>query len=186
MDDSKIIELYWERSENAIAETAKKYSNYCRRISYNILRNDEDAEECVNDTYLNAWNSMPPHRPNRLSTFLGKITRNLSLNKYKQYTAKKRGSGQTELVLSELEECIPGATDVEQAVDEIILTEALNRFLANQPQKKRIVFSQRYWYLMPIKEIAEQWSMSESQTKSMLFRIRNELKLHLEKEGITI
>lgn len=186
MEDSKIVDLYWEHSENAIEETSKKYTRYCHYISFNILHNKEDAEECVNDTYLRAWNAMPPQRPNRLSTFLGKITRNLSLDKYKLYATEKRGFGQTELALSELDDCIPATSGVEQAIDEIILADVLNGFLATQPQRKRIVFVQRYWYLMPIKEIAGQCNMSESQTKSMLFRIRNELKLHLEREGIVL
>lgn len=186
MDDHQIIDLYWNRSEAAIEETSKKYARYCHSISFNILHNDEDAQECVNDTYLRAWNAMPPHRPNRLSTFLGKITRNLSLNRYKQYTAGKRGLGQTELVLSELNDCIPAVSDVEQATDEKLLIDELNRFLAAQPQRKRMVFVQRYWYLMSVRAIAEQHGMSETQTKSMLFRMRNELKQLLEKERIVL
>jgi RNA polymerase sigma-70 factor (ECF subfamily) len=186
MDDNEIVELYWERSENAIAETSKKYSKYCHYISYNILHNHEDAKECVNDTYLRTWNAIPPKRPNCLATFLGKITRNLSLDKYKQYAAEKRGLGQTELVLSELEDCIPAASDVEQATDEMILVKAINTFLAALPKTNRMVFVRRYWHLSAIKEIAEQYGMSESKVKSMLFRTRNELKKHLEKEGITL
>lgn len=186
MDDNNIIKLFWERSEEAIVETSKKYSNYCFTISYNILYNNEDAKECVNDTYLRAWNTIPPNRPNRLATFLGKITRNLSLNRYKYIKAGKRGFGQVELVLSELEACIPAPMDTEQIFDELVLTEAINKFLDNQKKIKRIVFIQRYWYLMPIKEIAEQNNMSESKVKSMLFRTRNELKVYLEKEGIIL
>lgn len=186
MEDSRIINLYWERSESAIAETSNKYGRYCYSISHNILHNDEDAEECVNDTYLRAWNAMPPHRPNRLSVFLGKITRNLSLNKYKRFNAEKRGFGETPLALSELNDSIPSSSDLEQATDDLLLVEALNGFLAEQPRKKRIIFVKRYWYLMPIMELAELHGNSESQTKSLLFRMRNELKTHLEKEGITI
>jgi RNA polymerase sigma-70 factor (ECF subfamily) len=184
MDDSKIIELYWERSENAIDETSKKYSRYCHYISFNILHNNEDADECVNDTYLRVWNSVPPHRPNCLSTFLGKITRNLSSDKYKKYNAEKRGFGKTDFVLSELDECVPSSESVEQAVDEMALVEAINRFLASLSQADRMVFMRRYWYVSPIKEIAEAYGMSESKVKSMLLRVRNKLKLHLEKEGI--
>lgn len=186
MEDSKIIDLYWERSEAAIAETSNKYARYCHCISFNILHNGEDAEECVNDTYLRAWNAMPPQRPKRLAVFLGTITRNLSLNKYKGYSAEKRGCGETPLVLSELSDCIPSLPDSEQALDDRLLVEALNSLLAAQPRKKRIIFVQRYWYLMPIKEIAELHRISESKTKSLLFRMRNELKKHLEKEGITL
>jgi RNA polymerase sigma factor (sigma-70 family) len=186
MDDNKILDLYWERSEAAITETASKYSKYCHYISYNILHNDKDADECVNDTYLNAWNSIPPKRPTCLSTYLGKITRNISLNRLKQYNAKKRSFGQTELVLSELENCIPAVQSVEQATDEKILIESINGFLYALPKIKREVFVRRYWYLSSIKDIAEQYGMSESKVASMLFRSRNELKLYLEKEGIII
>lgn len=185
MEDSRIIDLYWERSESAITETSNKYGRYCYFISHNILHSDEDAEECVNDTYLRAWNAMPPNHPNRLSVFLGKITRNLSLNKYKRLNAEKRGFGETSLVLSELNDSI-SSSDLEQAADDLSLTEALNGFLAEQPRKKRILFVQRYWYLMPIRELAELHSSTESQTKSLLFRMRKDLKTHLEKEGITL
>lgn len=186
MKDGEIVNLYWKRSEDAITETSKKYARYCHYISYNVLHNDEDAEECVNDTYMRAWNSMPMHRPNRLSTFLGKITRNLSINKYKGYTAKKRGAGQTSIVLSELDECVPSSESVEQAIDGMALADAINSFLATLSKTKRIVFMRRYWYLSPIKEIAEEYGMKENKVKSMLFRMRNELKLFLEKEGIAI
>ena len=184
MDDNAIIELYWERSENAITETAKKYSGYCRYISHNILHNHEDAEECVNDTFLRTWRAIPPQRPDCLAAFLGKITRNLSLNRYRENTAAKRGLGQTGLVLSELEECLPAASDVEQTIDEIVLAQALNTFLTIQPKTNRMIFVRRYWYLSTIREIAEQYHMSESKVKSMLFRTRNELRKYFEKEGL--
>lgn len=186
MNDNEIIELYWARNENAITASEEKYGRYCHSISYNILHNNEDAEECVNDTWVGAWKSIPPQRPNRLSSYLGKITRNLSINRFKQYTAEKRGLGQTEIVLSELEDCIPAETDVEQIVEEMVLVEALNRFLRGQPEQKRNIFIRRYWYLYPIREIAEAYSASESKITSLLFRMRNELKKYLEKEGITL
>ncbi len=186
MEDSKITDLYWERAEIAIGETAKKYSRYCHSISFNILHNKEDAEECVNDTYLNAWNAMPPKRPNCLATFLGKITRNLSLDKFKKYSAEKRGRGQMEIALSELDEVIPSTTSVEQAINEKELAELLDKFLGGLPKQKRIIFVQRYWYLMSIKAMAEQLSISESQVKSTLFRIRSELKSHLKREGVVL
>ena len=186
MDDDKIIDLYWDRSEVAISHTANKYGRYCHYISYNILYNVEDAEECVNDTYLGAWESMPPQRPNNLSTFLGKITRNLSLNRYKFYNAKKRGLGQIELVLSELDDCIPAPDNVAQATDEMILVESIDCFLYNQSDIKQKIFVRRYWYLHPIKNIAEQFEMTENKVTSMLFRMRNELRLYLEKEGIML
>jgi RNA polymerase sigma factor (sigma-70 family) len=135
---------------------------------------------------LNAWNSIPPQRPNRLSAYLGKITRNISLNRFKHYAAEKRGCGQTELVLSELENCIPLTQTVEQVFDEIMLVESINQFLSSLPKIKRMVFVRRYWYLSPIRDIAEQYGMSESKVASMLFRLRNELKRHFEKEGIVL
>ena len=184
MEDDKIVDLYWERSETAIGETSKKYSRYCHSISFNILHSHEDSDECVNDTYLNAWNAMPPKRPNCLATFLGKITRNLSLNKFKRYTAEKRGLGQTVIALSELEDVISSTSSVEQEIAGKELVETLNTFLENLPKQKRILFVQRYWYFMPIKTMAEYIGESESKVKSILFRTRNELKSHLEREGI--
>lgn len=186
MDDGQIIDLYWARSETAISETANKYSKYCHTIAFNILHNNEDAEECVSDTYMRAWGVMPPKRPNRLSTFLGKITRNLSLNKYDKYTAEKRGFGQVPLALDELQDCITAAGSVEQAIEDAALVEIFNRFLATLPTDTRKVFMRRYWYLSPIKEIAEDYGFSESKVKMTLLRARNELKQILEKEGIKL
>ena len=186
MDDSKIIDLFWARSEAAIAETAQKYGRYCYSISYNILRSKEDSEECVNETYLGAWKAMPPKRPERLSVFLGKIARNVSLNRFKQYSALKRGLGQIELALSELEDCIPAPDNASQVMDEMALTESLSRFLSGLQATKRKVFVQRYWYLRAIKEISEQFGMSESKITSMLFKLRKELKAYLEKEGVLV
>ncbi len=186
MKDCEIVDLYWSRSETAITASAEKYGSYCHTVSYNILHSNEDAEECVNDTWLRAWNAMPPRRPAQLATFLGKITRNISLDRFKRYSAEKRGRGQTELVLSELEDCIPDSAGVEQVVDEIALTEAINAFLYAQPEQKRNIFVRRYWYLCPIKDIGAVYGMSETKTASLLFRMRNELKKHLEKESIDL
>ncbi len=186
MQDHEIIDLYWERNEQAISATAEKYKNYCHSIAYNILHNNEDAEECVNDTWLNAWKSIPPHRPERLSTFLGKITRNLSLDRYKKLQAEKRGSGQTELTLSELEDCIPDNSCVENSLNEQILTQVINEFLYSQPEQNRNIFIRRYWYLFSIKEISTYYGMSESKVTSLLFRMRNNLRTRLEKEGISL
>lgn len=185
MEDNEIIDLYWQRSETAIDETAKKYSRYCHSISFNILHSAQDAEECVNDTYLNAWNAMPPRRPNCLATFLGKITRNLSLDRFKRYSAEKRGGGQTELALDELNEAVPAA-GVEEAIGEQELTRLLDKFLAGLPREKRIMFVRRYWYLMPIKTIAERMGMSEKKVNSALLRLRNGLKAYLEREGVAL
>lgn len=186
MKDEEIIELCWKRDETAIAAMAKQYDSYCRTISFHILQSNEDAEECVNDTWLQAWNSIPPQQPGCLAAYLGKITRNLSLDRFKRRHAQKRGCGQTELVLSELEDCISAESDVEASIDEIVLAQSISAFLRAQPERKRNVFIRRYWYLYPIKDIANIYGMSESKTASLLLRMRNQLKLYLKKEGITL
>lgn len=186
MDDRQIIALFNERSEAALSETAKKYGRYCCTIAYNILYNEEDSEECVNDTWLRAWEAIPPQCPERLSAFLGKITRNLALNRYKHNTREKRGGGQIILVLEELTECIPGTGSTEEAVEEALLVEVLNGFLAELPTDKRKIFLRRYWYLSSVKEIAEDFGLSESNVKMTLHRLRSKLKSVLEKEGILL
>ena len=186
MDDRQIVDLYWERSETAISETSKKYGKYCSYIAYNILHNREDCEECVNDTYMRAWNAMPPQRPDRLSVFLGKITRNLSLNRYAKYTARKRGAGQTELALDELHECIPASDHVEQVIDDMQLADIINGFPDTLPSETRKIFVRRYWYLSPVREIASDYEVSESKVKMKLMRTRNKLRKVLEKEGISL
>ena len=186
MDDRQIIELYNERSETAISETADKYGKYCYYIAYHILYNEQDSEECVNDTYLKTWQAIPPQCPNKLSAFLGRITRNLALNRYRYYIKEKRGYGQTSLVLDELQECVPAGNSTEQAIDEKLLVEVLNRFLHELSIEKRMMFLRRYWYLSSIKEIAEDYEISEGKVKMTLLRIRNKLKQTLEKEGIVL
>lgn len=184
MDDNQIIALYWARSENAISETAKKYGNYCHRVALRILDSREDSEECVNDTWLKAWEAIPPTWPEHLSAFLGRITRNLALQRHEKYNAAKRGSGQVPLALHELESCIPGKGDVEKIIDEMVLTEILNRFLEGLPPESRRIFVRRYWYLHSVKEIAEEYRLSESKVKVTLFRTRRKLRQLLEKEGV--
>ena len=186
MNDQKIVELYWARSEAAIDETAKKYGKYCHRIAYNILFDDEDSKECVNDTYLNAWESIPPHRPNPLATFLGKITRNLSLNRYQRKNAAKRGGGQLPLVLDELYECIPAPGSEDQIIDDLLLAELINRFLSELSPESRRIFMRRYWYMSPIAEIAKSYSITQSKVKMSLLRSRNALKELLIKEGVAL
>lgn len=186
MEDKEIIHLFRNRSEEAIHETAKKYGKYCHYIAYNILFNEQDSEECVNDTYLNAWDSIPPQNPVRLSTYLGKITRNLALNKWAYYHADKRGKGQVSIALEELQECISSADVVEKVVEEIHFSDIFNRFLASLSRKKRVIFLRRYWYLSSIKEICTDFHMSESKVKMMLMRLRNEFRVFLEKEGVSL
>lgn len=186
MKDNEIIELYWNRDEAAITATADTYGNYCYSIAYNILYNNEDAEECVNDTWMNAWKSIPPNRPNCLSTYLGRITRNLSLNRYKLLTTQKRGKGQVALALAELEECVPSQTDMDQIADEMVLVSAIETFLREQSRTERNIFVGRYWYLYSIRDLATAYRTSESRVASLLYRMRMKLKLHLEKEGISL
>ena len=186
MKDEDIIVLYWERNETAISETSEKYGSYCNSIARNILWNEEDEEECLNDTWLSAWKTIPPKRPNRLSTYLGKITRNLALNLFRKRKTKKRGEGQIELVLSELSECVSATENIEVSVEEAELVSAIEKFLRSEPEEKRNIFIRRYWHLYSVKEIAEIYGISEAKTASVLFRMRNELKNFLEKEGAAL
>ena len=186
MDDRKIIDLYWARSQQAIAESELKYGAYCRAIARGILDREEDAEECVNDTWFNAWNAMPPKRPDVLSAFLGKITRNLSIDRYKAIHADKRGGGNVPAALSELEECVPSLHGVESAMDEKLLSQAIDAFLRTLPQRECNVFLRRYWYVDSVKEIAKRFGLNENSVKSILFRTREKLRIYLEREGIQV
>ena len=183
MEDNRIVDLYWQRNERAISETAAKYGKYLHSISFQILQNAEDAEECVNDSYNDAWQSMPPHRPSILSTFLGKITHRISIDLWRKYSAEKRGGGEVALALDELEGCVSGSGDVEAEVERIELQTKLNNFLFALPQIDRQVFMCRYWYMDSISDISKQFTYSESKIKSMLYRTRNKLRAMLEKEG---
>ena len=184
MDDSEIIELYFQRSEEAVTQTASKYGKYCYQIAYHILSSREDSEESVNDTYLAAWNTMPPRRPTILSAFLGKLTRYISLDRWKNRSAQKRGGGQVALSLEELEECISGSNNPEKEVDRKELLRYLNRFLDALPETQRKVFVCRYWYLESIPEIAARFGFSESKVTAMLHRLREKLRARLQLEGL--
>ena len=184
MEDQRIVELYWQRSEQALRETQSKYADYCYAIAYNILGNREDSEESVNDTYLDAWNSMPPHRPIFLSTFLGKITRRISIDKLRRRNAEKRGGGTLTLALEELEECLSTRDDLQKELEIQILSDAINRFLEALSDTERRVFLCRYWYVDSIESIAEQFGFSQSKVKSMLLRTREKLKKQLQKEEL--
>lgn len=183
MEDGRIVELYWQRDESAITETIAKYDGYLVHISRNILSSREDARECVNDTYIGAWNSMPPNRPDLLSAFLAKITRRISITRWRRRTAKKRGSGETEVVLHELGECVSGAGDVESEIERRELLLIIDRFIGELPETERRVFLRRYWYMDSITDIARRFGFSASKVSSMLFRTRGKLRAALEKEG---
>lgn len=184
MDDRDIIALYFKRLESAITETAKKYGKYCFSISNNILRNRQDAEESVNDTYLQTWNSIPPTKPNCLSAYLAKIVRNISLNRIKASKTQKRGSGEYELAYDELAGIISSPQTVEDLIDEISLRDLINRWLETLSPEQRMVFVGRYWYFDSVTTISSKMDFSVSKTKMLLLRLRNELKQYLEREGV--
>lgn len=182
MDDKAIVDLYWKRSEQAILETAAKYGGYCFSIAYNVLANNEDAEESVNDTYFAAWNKLPPHRPSVLGAFLGKITRYLSIDKWRAQHTEKRGGGEINVALEELEETLAADCNAESAFLYKEAVTAFNRFLDALPETERNVFLRRYFLLDPVKDIALSFGFSESKVKSMLLRTREKLRRQLQKE----
>ena len=183
MEDSRIIELYWQRSENAITETDKKYGAYCSTVAFNILLNQEDAEECVNDTWLGAWDAIPPNRPSILRAFLAKITRNLSIKRLEKRLAEKRGGTAECIVLDELEECIGDPTDVEGIAEANALEELIRRFVRKLPERDGNLFVRRYFFTDSIASIAERYRISENHVMVILSRIRKKLKKELMKEG---
>ena len=182
MQDNEIVDLYWARNENAISQTDIKYGRYCRRIALNIVASEEDSEECVNDTYMSAWDSMPEERPDLLAPFLAAIARNHALDLYRKAHSQKRGGGQIPLVLDELTD-VAGTDSTEDAVDTSILASHINGFLAGLDRDQRIVFVRRYFYVDSLADIAKASSLSEPAVKSLLYRLRQRLKEFLEKEG---
>lgn len=184
MEDTQIVDLYWKRSDLAISETHRKYGRYCHSIAYNICGTSEDAEECVNDTWLRAWNLMPDQRPAVLSAFLGRITRNLALDRIKAKNRIKRGGGEAVLALDELEDCVPGGTEPEGALLLKELEAAIGRFVSGLPETERAIFVLRYWYLAPVEEIAGRLGFSKGKVKTSLFRTRGKLRAYLQEEGL--
>lgn len=186
MEDREIVELYWNREETAIKETEKKYERYLMTIAYQILENMEDCKESVNDTYLSAWNSIPPHKPENLATYLGKLTRRISIDIYRKKNRKKRKDSEYALSLSELEDCISDEQTPEHMIDEKMLAKMINEFVRTLPKETRIVFIGRYYYLDSVKKIANYCNMSEAKVKTLLYRTRCSLKEYLEKEGFWV
>lgn len=184
MEDDRIIALYWARDEAAIMETDVKYHPYCRSISFRILANEEDAEECVNDTWLKAWNTIPPERPNIFSAFLGRITRNLSIDRYRKSHAVRR-TADLERVDIELTECV-GRYQLDEQMEDKQIADVITRFLQEQDEFSRILFLRRYWYLESIADLAERLKVSESKVKSNLFRTRKALRKRLQEEGVAV
>ena len=186
MKDTEILDLYWAREERAISETEKAYGSYCYSIAWHILYSKEDSDECVNDTWLRAWNAIPPKRPDRLALFLGTITRNLSLDRWKGKRTMKRGSGEMFLTLDELAECVPDGHNTEATVEAAELERMLNQFLHTLPERECNVFLRRYWYVEEYGEIAKRYGMKLNTVKTSLFRTRAKLREFLEKEGVVL
>ncbi len=186
MEDEQILDLFFRRDQAAVEECRARYGPFCSSVAGRVLQSPEDAEECVNDALLRAWNAIPPQRPRSLSAFLAAVTRNLALDRLRENAAQKRGGGEVPLALHELEEAVPAAGSVEEAVEGRLLSESIDRFLRALPEKERRAFLRRYWYLCPVREVAAQGGMSEGAAASLLRRVRNKLKKHLEKEGITL
>ena len=184
MEDAQIVDLYWQRSEEALTETERKYGRLCRSVARNILENDQDAEEMVNDTWLAAWNSMPVNRPRARGAYLAKITRNFSLSRALEKNRLKRGGGEIPLVLDELAECVAAPESPELPVEMHELTERIDAFLRALPDTERQVFLCRYWYMAEVDDIAERFGFTHAKTASMLFRTRKKLRSALRKENI--
>lgn len=185
MDDNQIIDLYWQRNENAISETDKKYGSFCHHIAQNILSLAEDAEECVNDTYYQAWDSIPPQHPRILRAWLGKIVRNTSINLWMKNHTQKRYAGMN-LILDELEDCIPSSATVEHEIEAQELTVFLNTWLASLSQNDRTLFMRRYWNGEAVNELAKEYGISPGKLAKQMYHLRQNLKISLEKEGYSL
>lgn len=185
MDDQQIIALYHNRDEAAIRESGRKYGPFCRRIALNIFSIPEDAEECVSDTWHAAWRQMPPERPRSLRAYLGRITRNLAVSRFRAARAEKRFSG-LERMLSELDDCIPAAVGVEQTVEAQELGGIISDWLESLPEEDRILFVRRYWYGDAVKALAEEKKCTENQMAQRMYRMRGQLKMYLESKGVTL
>ena len=186
MEDGKIIDLYWARSQQAIAESEQKYGPYCHTIARRILDREEDAEECVNDTWLRAWNAMPPQRPGILSAFFGKLTRNLSLDRWRRAKAAKRGGSQVEVALHELEDCLPDYRRPDENLEAGETAALISAFLRRQPELDRVIFVRRYFHLEPLDSLSQRFDLTTGQVKSKLHRMRQKLKTELEREGVAV
>ena len=186
MEDEQIVTLYWDRDERAIRETETKYDRYLTKIAYNILADLEDSRESVNDTYLAAWDSMPPHRPGILSTYLAKITRRISIDRFRYRTRDKRKESEYAISLTELGDCVSGGNTTEEIINVKLLADAIGIYLRLQPEEVRNAFIGRYYFLDPIREVARYCGMTESKVKTVLYRTRVGLKEYLEKEGFCV
>ena len=186
MEDVQIIDLYWRRDEEAIRATDAKYGSFCHRLAMNILHSFQDSEECVSDTYGRCWDTMPPQRPGILSAFFGKLTRNLSLDRWRRNKAAKRGGSQVEVALHELEDCLPDRRSPDEELEAGETAALISAFLRRQSEADRALFVRRYFHLEPLDSLARQFGMSMGQVKSKLHRMRGRLKQELEREGVAV
>ncbi len=184
MDDVEIIDLYWHRDQSAVSESSAKYGRMLKGISFSVVQNHEDSDECVNDTYLKAWNTMPPQKPNSLAAYLGRITRNLSINCWYASHAKKRGG--VNLLITELSECIPSAYSVEKEMEASELSAFIAEWLYSLAQDDRVLFLRRYWFGQSLKSLAKECGTTPNKLAGRMHRLREKLKLALEKEGISL
>ncbi|NLA71971.1 MAG: sigma-70 family RNA polymerase sigma factor [Clostridiaceae bacterium] len=181
--DETILDLYFERSEEALSATVEKYGALLRSLAWNILGNHEDVEECVNDTYVAAWNAIPPQRPEYLKAYLCKIVRNFSLDRVREKTREKRGGGNIPLILDEMQDLLASDDDIAQTVETQELSQMISDYLREQPDRKRIIFLKRYYFASTINEIAEEQKTTEGAVKILLYRMRRELKQVLQDRG---
>lgn len=186
MEDAAIVELYWVRDQRAIGETEARYGAYLRRVALNLLEIPEDAEECVSDTYLAAWNAMPPERPRILRAFLGRITRNLALDRLKAARAEKRGGNSARVLFDELAEVLPGGDTPEGALDEKELLRDIEAFLRSEPERNRKLFLRRYWFADSVKAVAARYGMRENSVSAQLARTRGRLRKYLTERGYAL
>jgi len=186
MEDERIIDLFFQRDEAGISEASLKYGKYLKTVAFRILGDHEDTEECVNDTWVRAWNSIPPTRPEILKAFLARITRNLALNRMEEKNAEKRGSGEGTVCLDELEEVVADRSSVEEEIEKQALIEAIEQYLGTLSSDQRNLFLQRYFHFYSIQDLARMYDWGESRVKTTLFRLRNGLKTYLRKEGFTV
>ena len=185
MDDKKIIELYFERNEQAIKETQDKYGAFCHRIAMNILGIHEDAEECVNDTYYSVWKQIPPTVPEVFKVYLGRITRNLSISRFRAMRAKKRYSSM-EIMLSELNDCVPSSSNVEQTIEVMQLSDYISEWLDSLPEEDCALFVRRYWFGDEVQEIAKKSGITAAKMAQRMLRLRKSLKAALEQKGVAL
>lgn len=186
MTDKEIIALYWERSESALSESQSKYGSLCRRVAANILGSREDAEECLNDALYAAWNAIPPERPDSLSAYLARITRNHALTRLKARRRQKRGGGEAEVLLSELEECVPTEDFADRLIDARHIGGAINAFLKEQTEVNAAVFTERYFHCKTIEEISRESGFTKSKITAILFRMREKLRQELNGKGVDV